>query len=51
MKATTITVKVMAHFWAGGTGGASGTGGVILSLEPCSIGYASAERLDVPPGF
>jgi hypothetical protein len=34
MNATTITVKVMAHFWAGGTAGASGAGGGMLSLGP-----------------
>ncbi|MBI2160400.1 MAG: hypothetical protein HYU25_08505 [Candidatus Rokubacteria bacterium] len=32
-KATTMTVKVMAHFWAGETGGASGAGGT-RSLTP-----------------
>jgi len=33
MKATTMTVKVMAHFWVEETGGASGIGDVMLTLQ------------------
>jgi len=33
MKATTMTVKVMAHFWAEATGGASGSGDLMLTLQ------------------
>src|SRR5437667_272179 len=32
MKATTMTAKGMAHFWAEATGGASGSGDIMLSL-------------------
>src|SRR5262247_4635995 len=39
MKATTITVNVMAHFWAEGTG-ASGVGGVGGVIAAWPIGYA-----------
>ena len=35
MKATTMTVKVMAHFWAEETGGASGTGDDMLPGAVC----------------
>src|SRR6267143_7330451 len=33
MKATTMTVKVIAHFWVEETGGASGIGDVMLTLQ------------------
>jgi hypothetical protein len=33
MKATTITVRVVAHLRAAEIGGESGAGGVMLSLE------------------
>ena len=40
MKATTMTVRVMAHFWVAETG-ASGAGGVIAAWP---IGYAARPR-------
>ena len=39
MNATTMTVRVMAHFWAAGIGAASGTGGVIGSGR--ALGYST----------
>src|SRR5688572_17683149 len=35
MKATTMTVRVMAHFRAGEIGGASGAGGVMRGSRRC----------------
>src|SRR5262245_42314254 len=47
MKATTMTVKVMAHLCAAETGGASGAGGVIARTGVRRTGYAPSGENEI----